>query len=81
MRCVRLQFKYIDWTVSGSEGRPKTLIEDGEKLIEIRHDEATESELAARLQELGFMPYRRIENNELLYVAPGNDAGQSSIGL
>ncbi|MCP4010147.1 MAG: DEAD/DEAH box helicase, partial [Proteobacteria bacterium] len=81
MRCVRLQFKYIDWAVPGSEGRPKTLIEDGEKLIEIRHDEARESELSALLQELGFMPYRRIENSELLYVAPGNDAGQSSIGL
>lgn len=81
MRCIRPLFQYANWTVPGSDGRAKTLLEDGEALIEISHDTKGELEISSKLESLGFEPYRRIENQELLYVAPGDDTGQSSISL
>jgi len=81
MRCIRPLFKYQNWTVPASEGRAKTLLDDSEALIEISHDTERESAILLTLEKMGFVAFRRAENKELLYVSPGNDAGQGSIGL
>jgi len=81
MRCIRPLFKYSDQLVPATDGRAKTVLEADEVLLEISHHQQREQEVLSELEHLGFMAYRRIENKELLYVAPGDENGQSSIGL
>lgn len=81
IRCIRPRFKYQDWTLPPSGGRPKSLIEDTEKLIEITRSEAEESTALAQIHQLGFSPRQQSDNGVLVYVAPGNDAEQKNIAL
>lgn len=81
MRCIRPRFKYRDWTLPPSSGRPKSLIEDGDRLIEITRSETEESNILAQIHQLGFSPIQQSDNNALVYVAPGNDSEQQNIAL
>lgn len=81
IRCIRPRFKYRDWTLPPSCGRPKSLIEDGDKLIEITRSEAEESSALAQIHQLGFNPLQQSDTNVVVYVTPSNNADQQSIAL
>ena len=81
LRYIRPKFQYDKHILEPANGRPKTLIEDGQKLVEIERDAQAEQAALTRLQEFGFTPYQQAGQQEVLYTIEGDNTRQASIAL
>jgi len=82
IRCIRPAFKYGEWTLPPAQGgRPKMIIEDGDRLVEISRDEKTEAAALAQLSQLGFEWHQASSNPLPVFVASGDDLSQQNIAL